>query len=112
MNSDEEFDADRVRSVALDVVKEKLANVRYNEDTNRKIVEEIITEVISKLTGGKVSHFKYLTHSMIARRDINGFDAYSNNLWDASCDGMAVVDYEGIDLRFTLVIWGLKYNKH
>jgi hypothetical protein len=102
-----EFDADRVRKIALDEIERCLFGKRWNPAAHSRWISKITSNLFSQLAPNGTSRFKYAVHCMLSKRTVSTYDEFSNCLWDEMTDGIAVVDYENNDLRFSLVIWGV-----
>jgi hypothetical protein len=105
--SEMEFDADHVRKIALNEVERVLYGKRFRPSLHPKWVGQIVNGVLDKLAPAGASNFKYAIHCMISQRTCSGYDAFSENYGDDATDGVAVVDYENSDIRFSMTIWGV-----
>jgi hypothetical protein len=105
--SEMEFDADHVRKIALDEIERALYGKRFRPSLHSKWVGDIVSGVLDKLAPSGASSFKYAIHCVISQRPCAGYDAFSNNYWDDATDGIAVVDCENSDIRFSMTVWGV-----
>lgn len=101
------FDADEIRKIALEEIEHCLSFKKYDPSQIESWTEQILSNLLSRISPTGETRFKYVTHCMISDKKMSGYDIFSNNYWNDYTDGLAVVDYENLHLRCCLVIWGV-----
>ena len=108
MSDDESlFNEPKVQQICNEEIAKVLDGTVYKRHLSDKLTEQIVNNIIQRITPLFSPRYKYITHAIYMDSAVQGFDCYNQNEWETDKDSYIITEYDNGSVKFNLAIWGL-----
>ncbi|KAH0792046.1 dynein light chain Tctex-type 1 [Histomonas meleagridis] len=100
---------DQIQEIINETVKSHLEDKIYKAENVKGWCEEIIRDILKKLSDKKFQPFKYLANCLVLSKRSNGVHTVTMSLWDPQNDGSVTNQWVNDTMQCITTVWGLKY---
>lgn len=100
---------DKIQEIIKEVVGSYLQDKTYKAENVKNWCEDIIREILQKLSTEDYQPFKYLANCLVLSKRSNGVHTITMSLWDPQNDGSVTYQYTNDSMQCITTVWGLKF---
>lgn len=109
--ADNTFDTlkESIKNIMRNTVEDYLQDKTYKAENVKGWCEDIIRQILQKLSEDEFQPFKYLANCLVLSKRSNGVHTVTMSLWDPQNDGSVTHQVTYDTMQCIITVWGLKF---